>query len=116
MISQAVAIDPTHRANDSEYFTHDEYMIVCGSILSGPVALVGNPESVGTFTDSFITDRALIWDKMVVIFQGLHVWKYLKPYKRHSDGRMGYKLIYNHYLGTINIDHMAAGVEKKISQ
>ena len=54
-----------------------------------------DPESVGPFTESFITDRALIWDKMVAIFQGLDVWMYLKLSKKHNNGSMSYKIIYN---------------------
>ena len=60
---------PTHLTNDSEYFTHDEEIIARGLILSGSVVLGSDPEFVRTFIDLFITDRALIWDKMVTIFQ-----------------------------------------------
>ena len=95
-----------HCANVSEYFTHYEYMIARGLILREPAALGSDPEAVGPFTNLFVTDRALIWDKMVVIFQGSDAWMYLKLAKKHCDGRMGYKLIYNHYLGTSNIYHM----------
>ena len=79
-------------------------------ILRGPEALGSDPEAVGPFTDLFITDRMLIWDKMVEIFQGSDEWMYLKPSKKHRDVRMGYKLIYNNYLGPSNIVRMEAGV------
>ena len=45
-------------------------MIARGSILSGPVVLGTDPEYIGLLTDSLITDRDLIWGKMVEIFQG----------------------------------------------
>ena len=90
-------------------------MIARGLILSGPAALGSDPGAVGPFTDLFITDRALIWDKMVAIFQGLDAWTYLKPANKNHDGTMGYKLIYNHHLGPRNIDHMTAGAEKNLS-
>ena len=51
------------------------------SILSGPAELGSDPENFGPFISSFITDRALIWYKMVAIFQGSDVWTYLKPSK-----------------------------------
>ena len=89
-------------------------MIDRGSIISGPTALGSDPEAARPFTYSFITYRAPIRDKMVEIFQGLDAWTYLKPAKKNRDGRMGYKLIYNHYLGPSNIDHMADGAEKKL--
>ena len=70
MIPPVAASDTTHRANGSDYFTHDEDMIACGSILGGPEALGSDPEAVVPFTDLFVTDRALIWEKMVAILQG----------------------------------------------
>ena len=103
MIPPADASDPTYPTNGSEYFTHDEEMITRGSIISGPAKLRRDSEAVVPFTNLFITDRALIWDKMVAIFQVSNAWTYLKPAKKHHDGRMGYNLIYNHYLGPRNI-------------
>ena len=103
MIPPDTTSGPTQRANGSEYFTHDEEIIARGLILSGPVELGIDPEAVVPFTNLFITDRALISDKMVAIFQVSNAWTYLKPAKKHHDGRMGYNLIYNHYLGPRNI-------------
>ena len=68
LISTASASDPTHLINGIKYFIHDGEMITHVSILSGIAALGSDPEYVGPFTDSFITDRALIWDKMFAIF------------------------------------------------
>ena len=55
-----VASDNTHRANGSGYFTHDEDIIACGLILSGPMVVGSYPEAIGPFTNSFITYRAII--------------------------------------------------------
>ena len=71
-------------------------MISRGLILSGPAVLRSDLKAVGLFIDSFITDKELIWEKMVAIFQGSDAWIYLKPSKKHCDERMGYKLTYNH--------------------
>ena len=70
LIDPVAASYRTYRANGSKYFTHDEEIITRGSILSGPAVLGTDPEAVGPFTDSFITDRVLIWDNIVAIFQG----------------------------------------------
>ena len=91
-------------------------MIARGSILSGPMVFGRDPEVVGQLTDLLITGRALIWDKIVEIFQVSDVWTYLKTSKRHHDKRMGYKLIYNNYICTRNIYHMEAGADKKLDQ
>ena len=55
----------------SDYFTHDEEIIARVFLLSESAALGSDPEVVGPFTDSFVTDRAMIWENMVPIFQGL---------------------------------------------
>ena len=73
MIPPVAASDPMHRATFSDYLSRDEEMIARGSILSGPAALGSDPETVGPFADSFIIDRALIWDNMVAIFYGSDV-------------------------------------------
>ena len=91
-------------------------MIARGSILSGPAVLGTDPEEIVSFNDSFITNISLIWYKMIAIFQGLDGWTYLKPANKHCDGRLGLRLIYNHYLCPIKIDHVAAGAEKKLAQ
>ena len=85
-------------------------------ILSGHPVLGTDPEEIGPFTESFVTNRAFIWDKMVAIFQGLGAWTYLKRDKKHCDGRLLFRFIYNHYLGPRNIYNMAAGAYKKLSQ
>ena len=41
-----------------------------------------DPKDVGPFTDSLITDRAMIWYKMVAIFQGSVAWTYLNSAKK----------------------------------
>ena len=105
-----------HHGNGSTYFTDDENIIASGIILSGPAALGSDQKAVGPFSNLFITDRALIWDKIVIIFQGSDEWTYLKPAEKHCDLIMGYNLIYNHYLGSSNIDQMASGAEKKLVQ
>ena len=53
---------------------------------------------------------------MVKKNQGKDALTYMNPAKKHSDGKMGYKIIYNHYLSPRKIDHMAAGAEKKLAQ
>ena len=116
LIAPVSASDPMYLSNGSKYFTHYDEMVAHGSIPGGSEALGSDPEVAVPFTDSFIADRALIWYKMVVIFQGSDAWTYLKSSKKHLDVRMGYKLIYNHYPGPSNIDHVATGVEKKLSQ
>ena len=102
-IAPVAASDPTYCSNGIKYSTHDEEMIARRSILVGPAVIGSDPEAVRPFTDSFIADRALIWEKMVAIFQRLDAWSYLEQAKKNYDGIMGYKIIYNHHLGPSNI-------------
>ena len=41
---------------------------------------------------------------------------YLKTAKTHRDGRLGFRLIYNPFVGYQQHGHMAAGAEKKTAQ
>ena len=91
-------------------------MIAWGSIISGHAVLGTDSEEIGPLPDSFITNRALIWDKMIEIFKGSDIWMHLKPAKKHRDGRLGFSIIHNNYLGPSNIDLIAAGAEKNIDQ
>ena len=91
-------------------------MIDRGSILSEHLVLGTNHEEIGPFTNSFITNRALTSDNMVAIFQGSNALTYFNPAKNHRDGRLVFRLIYNHYLDFSNIDHMAAGSEKNLAK
>ena len=91
-------------------------MIARGSILSGTAVIGTDPEDIGPSTDSFITNRALVWDKMVAILQGLDSWTYLKPAKKDRNVRLGFRLKYNHYLDPSNMDYMAAGAYKKLAK
>ena len=61
---------PCTRDNGRKYFTHDKAMIARGLILNGPAVLGTDPEDIGPSAYSFITDRALVWNKMVAILQG----------------------------------------------
>ena len=110
------ARDLTHRVNVSGYFKDDGETISRGSIISMTNVFGINPEAIAPFTYLFITDRVLIWDKMFAIFQGTDTRMYLNPSKKHREGRMGYNIIYNHYLGQSNIYHIADGVKKKLAQ
>ena len=53
---------------------------------------------------------------MIAIFQGSDSWPYLKPANNNLDGKLVFRIIYNHYLCPSKIDHMAAGAEKKLDQ
>ena len=68
-IAPVAAQYPTYRANGSKYFTHNEEILAQGSIFRGHAVLETDPEENVPFTDSFIVNRAFIWDKMIAIFQ-----------------------------------------------
>ena len=67
------ASDPVYRANSSKYSTHDEEMVDHGPILSRSAVSGSDSEAIGPFSDSFITDRSLVWYKMVAQPQNIVV-------------------------------------------
>ena len=74
LIAPVAANDPTYRDNGSKYFTNDEEMIARGLIISGSAVIRTDPEDISLFTNFFITERALIWNNMVELFQGSDAW------------------------------------------
>ena len=80
-------------------------------------SIISGPEVIGTDpTDYFTTNIELIWDNMVAMFQVSDTCTYIKPAKKNCGGRLGFRIIYNHYLGPSNIDHMKSGAEKKLAK
>ena len=71
LIAPVSSSDPMYFSNGSKYFTHYDEMVAHGSIPGGSEALGSDPEVVGTFTDLFITYRALIWDNIVCNLSGI---------------------------------------------
>ena len=115
MVPPPEADDPAYREPGSTYFTPDEEMLARAPMLSGPAVAGTDPEVVGPFNPSFITDRASVWDKMGSIFSGSPAWTHMKAAKKHRNGRLAERLIYDHYLGPSNIDHMASSCERKLA-
>ena len=93
MIAPVAAYYSMYRANGSKYFRYDEEMISQGSILSGHAVLGTDHEEIGPFTNSFITKRALIWDKIIESLQGSDACTYPKPANKYRVGRLGLRII-----------------------
>ena len=99
----------------SNYATLDEEMIARAPIISpGVVGTSDELELVGPFSDSFVTDRAMAWEKISTIFQEHESWTYLKPARKTRNGRMAFRTVYDHYLGPNNVDHMANIAERRL--
>ena len=49
---------------------------------------------------TFLTDRQTMWDKISDLTRDHECWTYVKPAQRSHDGRQGYTLLFDHYLGT----------------
>ena len=115
LIPTAAADDPTVRAAGSTYFTHDEELRARATIVDRPVVAGTDPEVIGPFSDTYIADRKKVYELLCSIFQNTTAWIYLKKAKKYQDGRMGYKILFNHYLGPNNVDHMASAAERALS-
>ena len=83
-------------------------LIVVAGIIGTTAAL----ESNGTFTASYLTDRATVRAKLSAIFEDSDAWTYFRVGRRQHNGRNGYLTLRDHYLGPNNADDMASAAEK----
>ena len=67
------------------------------------------------FSDSFVTDMDVTWEKIPTFFQEHESWTYLKPVRKIRNGRMAFRAVYDHYLGPNNVDHIANITERWLS-
>lgn len=108
---------PTAKGDNpaSGYATLDEEMILRAPILgTGTVRGAVNQESNGPFADSYITDRALAWDKLALLFHNHESWTYAKPARKQRNGCWAYKAVFDHYLGPNNVDHLAGKAKRRL--
>ena len=90
-------------------------MIARAPILAaGAAGVVDNLEADGPFADSFLTDRVTVWEKLMPIFQNHESWTYIKQARKAKNGRIAYRLVYAHYLGPNNVDHLAGKAENRL--
>ena len=47
--------------------------------MPGTAGIIADMEVNGPFSESFMTDRTIAWDKIAVLFQNLESWMYAKP-------------------------------------
>ena len=95
-----------------KYFTIDEEIISRGPIIQGIQVAGTDHKNLDSFTNSYMSDRKRVWEKLCAIFQQSEAWTYYKAGKKYRDGRISFQLIYNHYLGPQHVGHMANKSEK----
>ena len=63
---------------------------------------------------TFVTDNKMIFDKLAELTRDHECWSHFKPHSRPQNGRAGYMVFKNHYVGPNNIDNMVATAEHKL--
>lgn len=66
------------------------------------------------YTDAYLADRAIVWDKLSSLTRDKECWTYVRPGQRPRDGRLAFQGLEGHYLGVNNADNMASKAEKKL--
>ena len=61
-------------------------------VLPGDVGATDELQLGDPFSDSFVTDRAMAWEKLSTIFQEHESWTYLKPARKTRSGRMAVQI------------------------
>ena len=63
---------------------------------------------------TFLTDRQTVWDKISDLTLEHECWTYVKPAQRARDGRQGFTLLFDHYLGQNSTANQASLAEAKL--
>lgn len=82
-------------------------------IARAPIQMT-NDAGDDVFTDIYLADRALVYEKIAALTRDHECWTYVRPAQRQRDGRMAFTGLDGHYLGINNIDNMAAKAEGKL--
>ena len=95
------------QANDlpSNYTTTQEELI-----MQAPIRTAN-----GTYTPTFLTDRATIWEKLSGLKREHDSWTYVCPVQCTQDGHLGYIGLKSHYLGANNVDNMSTQAERNLT-
>ena len=70
--------------------------------------------AIGTYTPTFLTDRATIWEKLSGLTREHDCWRYVCPVQCTRDGCLRYISLKSHYLGVNNVDNMSTQAERKL--
>ena len=110
-----IGSDPTISTVRSKYTTHDQELIKCSAIINLTGVLSADPEKDGSFTNTYLSDRMKLWRFGASLFKNTEVWPYYKLSKKNENGNVGFKSVWNYYLGPNNVDHIAALAEKLLA-
>jgi hypothetical protein len=63
---------------------------------------------------AYANDSMEVWSYMENITRAYGCWTHVKPAQHTKDGRRAFLLLWNHLLGTNNVDNMASEAEAKL--
>jgi hypothetical protein len=81
-------------------------------ITRGPIMTVGaNP----AYTNDFKVDNKAVWLLLAGICREHGCWAYIRSFQRRQDGRAAFLALTDHYLGSSNLNTMAARAMHKLT-
>jgi len=86
------------------------YTTVIKELVSRAPILLPN----GRYTQDFLSDRELVWNKLSALTRGHDCWSYIRPAQKATDGRDAFMRLKGHFLGKNNSDNMAAEAKNKL--
>jgi len=66
------------------------------------------------FTQTYLDDRSKVWELLSALTRDFECGSYVMPAQKTRDGSSAFFNLKLHYLGTNNVDNMAATAEKKL--
>ncbi len=109
--------DPGYNTAGSKYNDHDDEIIAWQRIVDASAATLSLKvhEKDGPFTDNFLLDRTRVFELLSSILCETDAWTVIKPFRIKRDGRGAWLMLWDHYLGENNVDHMAMEAEKALT-
>ena len=104
VVRNHVEAPPEARDPETNYDTPQDEMIA-----RVPMMLANRDEH-----PTFLTDRQTVWDKISDLTRDHECWTYVKPAQHARDGRQGYMLLFDHYLGQNSMANQASLTEAKL--
>ena len=116
MCAPHLKVPPSADDPSSDYASLDLEMIARAPILLGdPGGTTEDLEVNGPFDPTFLTDAIKVNEILAIMIRPTPAWVYMKPKRGVApNGRRSYMLIFAHFLGPGNMDHLAGRASQRL--
>ena len=85
-------------------------------IARAPIRVAGAGGALGAYHPTFLANRIKVWNMLNTLFRNKECFTYIRCGLRTKDGRMAFRALRDHYLGSANVDNMSSKAESKLQK